>query len=72
MGVFTGKGDHDYCAVPPRSSEKGSRFLVQNCEGFKRVEANTASISSICQEWGKPDIFLFASRVSHQVVAYIS
>ena len=53
MGVFTGKGDHDYCAVPSRSSEKGSRFSVQNCEGFKRVEANTASISSICQEWGK-------------------
>ena len=45
MEVFIDHGDRDYCGVSPRSSERGSRFLVQNCEEFKRVEVKTANIS---------------------------
>ena len=53
MGVFIGQGDHDYCGVLSRNSEQGSRFSVQNCEGFKRVEVKTADISIHLPKMGK-------------------
>ena len=44
MGAFIGQVDHDYCRVPRMTPEQGSRFLLQNYEGFKRVKVKTTNI----------------------------
>ena len=41
---YGSQGDHDYYREPPLISEQGSRFSVQNCEGFKPVKVKTSNI----------------------------
>ena len=61
MGAFIGQVEHDYFRVHPMTPEQGSRFLLQNCEGFKRVK--TTNILIQLPRMGKTDLDPFASRV---------
>ena len=49
LGIFTGQGDHNYCRVPPRSPQQGSRHAVTNREGFKRMEIKFSGVSKHLQ-----------------------
>ena len=63
MGAFIGQVEHDYFRVPPMTPEQGSRFLPQNCQGFKRVKVKTTNILIQLPRMGKTDLDPFASRV---------
>ena len=49
LGIFTGQGVHNYCRVPPRSPQQGSRHAVTNREGFKRMEIKSSGVSKPLQ-----------------------
>ena len=53
MVVFIDQGGQDYCRVSPRSTKQRSRFPVQSCKGFKRVEVNVTNISINLPSMGK-------------------
>ena len=66
MGLFVEQRDHKYCRIPPRVTQCGSRYSVEDSKGCKRVEVKSQDISEDLQ------IDLFASRMSHQLPTYIS
>ena len=48
-----------------------SRLRIMKSEGYKRMEIVHRGIQMICQPRGTPNIDLFASRISHQLLQYM-
>ena len=71
LGLFNKKSDHGYCRVSSRGIEQGIKLSVTEHKGFKRVEAEPRSISKTLSLVRTLDVDLSASRVSHQVPAYM-
>lgn len=52
LEVSSGPPDHDYCGVPPRKAQCGSRFHVTECERLKRMDVESECVSGAVQSKG--------------------
>ena len=56
----------------PGTLNKEADFQSRTVKDSSEWKLKPQIFQSICQKWGKPDIDLLASRVSHQVAIYTS
>ena len=64
--------DHDYSRLFTRSTQCGGRSSVTVSNGFQQKETEPAYFQKDLQSLWTPDIYLFASILSHQVSAYLA
>lgn len=64
--------DHDYSRLFTRSTQCGGRSSVTVSNGFQQKETEPAYFQKDLQSLWTPNIYLFASILSHQVSAYLA
>ena len=64
--------DHDYSRLFTRSTQCGGRSSVAVSNGFQQKETEPAYFQKDLQSLWTPNIYLFASILSHQVSAYLA
>ena len=64
--------DHDYSRLFTRSTQCGGRSSVAVSNGFQQKETEPTYFQKDLQSLWTPNIYLFASILSHQVSAYLA
>ena len=73
MVLLPGEASHSYFRIHFNRLQQGGRLPIPECMGFQRMETADYTIfhRAYLILW-KPQIGLFASRLSHQLPRYVS